>query len=107
MSVCLFLFYLTMFSSLSDTLAPRVSLTNTVPSKTRNPKVTFGWTSSEDSKFECTLDGKLHDCGSGLRGRYTTPELPDGMHTFALNTVDSVGNKGTPVVVNWETGRND
>ena len=89
-----------------DTLAPSVFLTNSVPPRTRNPKVTFAWTSSEDSKYECKIDGKPFDCGSGSQGSYTTPELPDGKHTFSLNTVDNVGNKGTPQVVNWETGRN-
>ena len=92
------------FFSSSDTYAPQVFLTNSVPPNTNNPKATFGWTSSEDSKFECKLDGRPVDCGSGFQGKYTTPELPDGNHMFSLNTVDSVGNKGTPVVIKWNTG---
>ena len=88
----------------SDTQAPRIFLTDSVPSKTKSTFASFAWTSSEPSKYECKLDGKPVNCGRGSHGKYSTPELPDGKHTFSLKTVDNVGNKGTPEVVNWEIG---
>jgi hypothetical protein len=45
------------------------------------------------------------NCGSGTRGEYTASNLPDGKHTFEVNAVDGVGNKGTPQVVRWTTGK--
>ena len=47
------------------------------------------------------------ECGRGRTGDYTTPRLPDGKHTFSVNAVDNVGNKGTPEVVNWATGKDN
>ena len=87
-----------------DTQASRIFLTDSVPKKTKSTVASFAWTSSEPSKYECKLDGKPVNCGRGSRGTYSTPELPDGKHTFSLNTVDNVGNKGKPEVVNWEIG---
>ena len=36
------------------------------------------------------MDGQIVNCGTGTRtnGQYTTPNLPDGKHTFSVNGVD-------------------
>ncbi len=44
------------------------------------------------------------ECGRGTNGEYTANNLPDGKHTFEVNAVDGVGNKGIPKVVEWTTG---
>jgi hypothetical protein len=43
--------------------------------------------------------------GKGTTGGYTTPDLPDGRHTFEVNAVDNLGNKGTRQIVSWSTGK--
>ena len=85
--------------------APVLKITSTNPSVTNNPKQRITWSSNEDADFECRLDGQVVDCGSGTTGTYTTPDLRDGQHTFSVNAVDDVGNKGIPKVVTWTTGK--
>jgi hypothetical protein len=82
-----------------------VQLTNRVPPQTSNPKTRITWSSSEPGKFECLLDGIKVACGSGTTGAYTTPDLNDDNHWFSVNSVDPLGNKGTPERVDWKTGR--
>ena len=89
----------------SDTRGPTVQLTNRVPPQTSNPKTRITWSSSEPGKFECLLDGIKVACGSGTTGAYTTPDLNDDNHWFSVNSVDPLGNKGTPERVDWKTGR--
>ena len=62
------------------------------------------WLANENSLFNCTVDDKTVTCGSGTQGEFTTDALPDGQHTFTLDLVDRLGNKGEPVTVSWETG---
>ena len=50
------------------------------------------------------MDGRVVDCGRGTSGQYTTSDLPDGPHTFEVNAVDPLGNRGTPQTVRWSTG---
>ena len=87
-----------------DTIGPVGYLTSSVSQITKSPRVRLTWMSNEDATFTCTVDGKTVDCGSGTRGEFTTDALPDGRHTFRLDLVDKVGNKGKPVDVSWETG---
>ena len=88
-----------------DKRPPSLRITSDNPSETKNPKQRITWSSSEDADFECRLDGQVVDCGSGTTGAYITPDMPDGQHTFSVNAVDSVGNKGTPRFVSWSTGK--
>ena len=37
-------------------------------------------------------------------GVYTTPNLPDGNHTYEVTATDDL-DKGTPEVVSWSKGR--
>ena len=89
---------------LLDSQAPIVSLNGRNPPKTSNSRYTITWDTNEQADFECTLNGRVVECGSGTRGEYTTSSLPDGEHTFEVNAVDNVGNRGTPSVVSWFTG---
>ena len=88
-----------------DKKPPVLSITSDNPAETNNPRQRITWSSNEDADFECTLDGERVPCGSGFSGVYTTPNLPDGVHTFSVHAVDKVGNKGTPKVINWSTGK--
>ena len=97
------MFTLTLFQCL-DRLDPVTSVTNNNPPRTSNPKYKLTWTSDERADFECRLNGEIVECGSGTSGEYTSNNLPDGRHTFELNAVDNVGNKGRPKVFNWITG---
>jgi hypothetical protein len=79
-------------------------MTSRNPSKTSNPKYSFTWDTNEPADFQCKLNGRVVDCGSGTSGRYTTPNLPDGRHAFELTAVDNVGNRRRPQVFRWVTG---
>lgn len=98
---------LTKFQSyfFSDTQGPRIQITNRVPPQTSNPRTKIAWVANEPGTFKCVLDGVEVPCGDGTSGQYTTPELPDGKHSFSVSSVDSLGNKGRPLNVNWETGK--
>jgi hypothetical protein len=87
-----------------DNQGPDLSITSSTPSKSNSPRQRITWTSSEPATFECKINGRVVDCGSGNTGDYTTPNLPDGKHTFEVNAVDGLGNTGTPKVVEWTTG---
>ena len=94
------------FLSFVDNERPVVSLTSNTPSTSNNPRQKITWSSSEPATFQCRLDGRIVPCGTEAKtnGEYTTSLLPDGKHTFEVIAVDSVGNKGTPKVVEWSTG---
>ena len=94
-----------MFLNSLDTQEPVLTFTSNTPRQTNNPSQRITWDSSEPAKFECTLNGLNVNCGRGTRGVYTTPNLPDGDHTFTVNAVDDLGNKGTPKVISWSTGK--
>ena len=79
-------------------------MTSNIPRTTKNSRVHLTWQASEVATFKCTVDATTVDCGSGTRGEFTTDPLPDGKHTFTLDLVDKVGNKGEPVTVSWDTG---
>ncbi len=80
-------------------------MTSNTPTHSNRPRQTISWDSNEPATFECTLDGLSVNCGDGTSGIYTTPNLPHGKHTFTVNAVDNLGNKGTPKVVSWSTGK--
>lgn len=90
---------------ISDSEVPDLFITSDTPAESNSPRQTIRWTSSEQANFECTLDGQKVDCGTGTSGVYTTPNMPDGRHTFSVNAVDPLGNKGTPKVIEWNTGK--
>jgi hypothetical protein len=87
-----------------DTTGPQAYFTSSTPRTTKSATVRLTWLASEHSLFSCTVDGKTASCGSGTEGNFTTDPLSDGRHTFTLNLVDRLGNKGKPVSVSWETG---
>lgn len=97
--------FLTYLYNVLDKRGPALRITSNNRPRTNVRRETITWDSSEPATFECRLDGVVVDCGSGTSGIYTTPNLPHGKHTFSVNAVDNVGNKGTPQVVTWSIGK--
>ena len=92
-------------SNFADTQPPVLTWTSNTPTQTNNPSQRITWDSSETATFKCTLNGRKFNCGRGTDGEYTTPNLPDGNHTFTVIPVDDLRNRGRPQVVTWSTGR--
>lgn len=82
-----------------------MQITNSVLPQTSNPKTRITWSATEQGTFECALDGVEVSCGNGTTGQFITPDLSDGEHTFSVNSVDPLGNKGVPVTARWQTGK--
>ena len=87
-----------------DRRPPVVAIRGTYASKTSDPTYQIDWDTNEPADFECKLNGRVVECGEGTDGDYTTPDLPDGRHTFELNAVDKVGNRGSPQFLRWTKG---
>ena len=75
-----------------DTAAPQTTITSgpAEASTIDDDTPTFEFSSSEaNSTFECSIDGgAFTTCTSP----FTTPSLPDGAHTFAVQATDPSGN---------------
>jgi hypothetical protein len=78
-----------------DTTPPETTITSGptglwAPGKTNDSTPTFTFDSSESgSTFECSVDGgPWQSCSSP----YTTPQLPDGQHSFRVRATDPAGN---------------
>ena len=72
---------------------------------TTNQRQIIRWNSTESASFKCKMNGVITNCGSGRTGEFTSPNLPDGRHTFEVYAVDDLGNRGTEQVVSWSTGK--
>ena len=88
----------------SDDTAPTIKLTTTKDLKTSSP--TIEWSSSEDVKFECVLDGgQPFECGDGKTGSWIGSNLPDGEHSFVIEGKDEAKNTGQHTFT-WNKGKN-
>ena len=96
-----------MFLFGSDTKVPNVELIGTPPPESSDTMGSFFWTSDEKATYECAVDvvERSVDCGTGTRGRWDSPDLEEGEHTFYLFSTDENGNKGEPVRYTWKVGK--
>jgi hypothetical protein len=84
-----------------DSTAPETAFTQQPAAKTKQRRVSFAFSSSEDgSSFECGLDGQSFvACTSPLQ----TAKLKRGKHTFQVRATDAAGNvDGTPAVATFK-----
>ncbi len=87
-----------------DNTVPVISF-QTSPTPT-NGKPQIRWTSSENARFECSLDGASYqNCGSGFSGFWTGENIPDGKRTFSVRGRDQNGNVGQPTNFEWTVGK--
>lgn len=83
-----------------DAVSPSVQISNSasLPSLTNSSLLSFEFTASESSTFECALDG-------GSYSSCTSPKvfdgLSDGVHQFLVRATDLYGNKGEPATYQW------
>jgi hypothetical protein len=79
----------------------------------------FTWTASEESSFECRLDGEVVDGGTGwvacndnnnpanTSGSKSYSGLAEGDHTFEVRGTDLATNVGDPDFYDWEIDLTD
>ena len=73
-----------------------VATCRATPAATPSP---FTFTSTKaGSTFQCSIDGSAF---TGCTSPYQTPVLSDGSHTFAVRSIDSVGNASAPTRYTW------
>ncbi len=66
----------------------------------------FTWTTEEDAKFLCSLDGAAYqDCGSGRTGDWNGRNIPHGEHVFSVIGKDGNGNVGAPRQHTFNVGK--
>ena len=64
-----------------------------------NAQPTFKFNDPDASaSFQCSIDGSAF---TGCTSPYQTPVLSDGSHTFAVRSIDSVGNASAPTSYTW------
>ena len=92
---------------LPDNNPPKVTISESFPTKTSNPVSVVRWTSDENARFKCYVDDPKNQvpCGYGKTGEWRTPRVPDGEHTFFLTAVDTLGNKGPTLSRKWFVGK--
>jgi arylsulfatase A-like enzyme len=85
-------------TALADSIhPPGVWLTSAPGPATNETDVSFGYQASEQSTFECVLDGSApQPCGSGTSGGATYAGLTQGSHTFSVVAVDRFNNVSAP-----------
>lgn len=90
----------------SDTKGPKVTIREPFPAKTSG-QVSIQWTSDENAKFQCAVNdlNNAVSCGYGKEGRWVTPLVPDGEHTFYLIATDRLGNSGPTLSRKWSVGK--
>lgn len=73
-----------------DLSAPAVMVTSGPDGPTNNSTPTFEFTITDGAvAVECSLDGAFEPCVSP----FTSPELPQGEHTFTVRASDILGNR--------------
>jgi hypothetical protein len=84
-----------------DRIAPVASITNvdSLPSLTNQSTLTFQFASTKSGTFKCSVDGSASStCTSPM----TATLLNEGLHTFSVIAVDTVGNiSGTAANYQW------
>jgi hypothetical protein len=84
-----------------DNIKPVVTITNAalLPTLTNNTSISFEFTSTKLGTFRCSLDGDtLYSCQSPMTYNVTN----DGVHTFSVTAIDTLGNvSGSPAVFQW------
>jgi hypothetical protein len=83
-----------------DVTPPQTTLVSTPADPTNDRGASFAFTSNEPgSTFRCSLDTAAFDVCSSPKA-YTA--VPEGVHTFRVQAVDSVGNTdASPATVTW------
>lgn len=86
-----------------DTKVPHVELIDKPPKRSSSTTSLFSWRSDENATFECAVDvvETGQPCGEGRDGRWISPELSQGDHTFYLFATDIKGNNGEPIQYAW------
>jgi hypothetical protein len=64
-----------------------VSITSGPSGTTDSHNASFSFTSSEDARFTCSLDGSSSACGTGKSGSTSYSGLGDGTHRFVVTGV--------------------
>jgi hypothetical protein len=64
-----------------------VRITSGPSGTTDSHNATFTFTSSEDARFTCSLDGSSSSCGTGKSGSVSYSSLKDGKHSFTVTGV--------------------
>jgi large repetitive protein len=83
-----------------DAQAPSVTITNlaSLPGLTQGNSISFEFFADEASAFECHLDDQIPTtCESPT----SYSGLGDGIHSFAVRAIDSVGNAGVAATFQW------
>jgi len=85
-----------------DLSAPNIRFTQNPPSVSGSSQATFAFDGTDDgqpiSQFECSIDaGSFVACSSPR----VVNNLNDGVHTFEVLGIDSVGNRSVPLRYSW------
>ena len=92
------------FPVIVDNSSPVIAFPR-LPDET-NASPRLSWTSTEDARFECSLDGAaFKSCGSGLNGVWNGRNLTHGKHVFSVRGIDKNGNVGEPTKHTWNVGK--
>ena len=76
------------------------------PSSTTGSSPEFTWRSSEQANFECSFDGgRFESCRSGMNGRWSKQNVPDGSHSLLVRGTDNLGNVGRSTKHSWIIGK--
>lgn len=88
------------YNWLTDYTNPTANFTTTPPALSNNNTPTFDFTAADPganasgvAQIQCSMDGAPY---ATCTSPYTSPALPDGPHTFAIQALDNAGNKSTP-----------
>lgn len=78
---------------LSDRTPPSTRFIGKYEPLSRNPAERIRWSSDETVTYRCKVGERQEvDCGRGLFGEFTTPELPDGEHVFQVMFLAILGH---------------
>ena len=79
-----------------DTVPPTVVIISGPSGPTNDSTPTFGFTAGADAvSTECHIDGDPFVPCSPSPGSFTSTQLAEGMHTFAVRATDAAGNSAT------------